>query len=386
MKKFWFVCAFFLGWGLMTELSATIGMNVKITQAQAIPQMEFFYGSECPHCHDEIKWFPELQKMYPDLQIKKYEVWHNPSHKILWKNRMQNLGTKTMGVPTNIIGDEVVIGFDPQAIVEAFEKQFGPPAQKTILPKIKDEGWRNYLQSSWPMMSIVLGFLDGFNPCAMWTLFILIGFLLSMEDRKKRWLIGGIFVGSSAIIYFAALLMYLFGFTEISQLVSGSIMTWVFRIVGIIAVGTGISSLLSSRKSSLECTVRDAESKRTFRKKLSEIIAQEKMPILLIGVIGLAFSVNAIELLCSFAIPTTFTATLVSLKLSLWEQLLAISLYDILYMLDDIVILVIALWTLNLKTISPKFVQISHFIGGLLLLILGGFLLFDPSLLANWIG
>lgn len=386
MKKFWIGLAMLFGLGVIAGAITMFGGVSQTAYAQAIPRMEFFYGAECPHCHDEMKWFPELEKMYPDLEIQKYEVWHDAANKVLWQQRMQEFGMKTGGVPTNIIGNDIVVGFDPNRIVDAFEKNYGPPAQTTILPKVKDDGWRTYLESSWPVMSVTLGLLDGFNPCAMWTLLILIGFLLSMDDKKKRWLIGGIFVGSSAVIYFAALLTYLLGFTEISQFVSGPIMTWIFRIVGVIAVGTGISSLWASRKAAIECDVRDAESKRSFREKLVDILAREKTIFLLAGVVGLAFSVNAIELLCSFAIPTAFTATLVSLKLPLWEQLTAITLYDIMYMLDDIVVLFIALWTLNLKVLSPKLVQISHFIGGLLLLVLGGFLLFDPSLLANWIG
>ncbi|MCF7917804.1 hypothetical protein K9L27_02265 [Candidatus Gracilibacteria bacterium] len=370
---------------LFGAIFLTVGQSTEVHAQQKIT-MEFFYGAECPHCHDEIKWFPELIKMYPDLEIQKYEVWHDGFNQQYLKQRLLEFDMKPEGVPVNIIGNDVVVGFEPNKIIDAFEKNFGPPTQNTILPKVKDEGWRDYLEASWPVMSLTLGLLDGFNPCAMWTLLILIGFLLSMEDKHRRWLIGGIFVGSSAIIYFVALLTYLLGFTEIAQFVSGPIMTWIFRIVGVIAVGTGVSSLYAARTAAIECDVRDAQSKRDFRTKLGNILAQEKMVFILTGVIGLAFSVNAIELLCSFAIPTAFTATLVSLGLPLWEKLTAITLYDIMYMLDDIIVLFIALWTLNLKVLSPRLVQISHLIGGLLLLVLGGFLLFDPSLLANWIG
>lgn len=355
-----------------------------VSFAQKIPTMEFFHGETCPHCKDEIRWFPELRKMYPDIQIKEYEVWYNASNAELFRRRLAELGATSSGVPTNIIGDEVVVGFRPEAIVEALERHFGPPvtsSQEIDMPEGESEGWRKYLDASWPVMSLVLGLLDGFNPCAMWTLFILLGFLLSIDDARKRWLIGIIFVGSSAVIYFLALLAYLLGFEGIMSVVNGSIMGWVFRGVGMIAFVTGVIALKEAFQKKVECDVRDAKSRKKFKDRLADILAKENIWLILLGVIGLAFSVNMIELLCSFAIPTTFTATLVALELSLFDQITALVLYIITYILDDVVVLTIGLYTLNLKILSTRFVQYSHLIGGIILILLGLFLLFDPSLL-----
>ncbi len=369
-----------------TLLLCGIGVLFNTVQAQQIPVMEFYHGATCPHCHREKAWFPELRKLYPDVQIKEYEVWLNAGNKAIFQKRLAELNTTSSGVPTNIINDEVIVGFDPERILDAFERHFGPPAnpESTIeIPK-ENDGWKKYLNSSWPMMSFMLGILDGFNPCAMWTLLILIGFLLSMEDKKKRWLIGLIFVGSSAVIYFGALLAYLLGFSQIAAFATGTIMNWIFHIVGITAIGTGIFAFKSGLQGKgIDCDIRDGKSKKNFKDKLQNILAKEKMLVIIISIIGLAFSVNMIELLCSFAIPTAFTATLVKLDISFAQQILALLIYDIAYILDDILVLFIALWTLNLKVFSPKIVNISHLIGGIILAILGAFLIFDPSFLGE---
>jgi len=178
------------------------------------------------------------------------------------------------------------------------------------------------------------------------------------------------------------LLTYLFGFTEISSFVAGAIMTWIFRAVGILAIGTGALSLKSSLTAQIDCSVRDGSSKKRFHDKMSEVLAREKFWFVLTGVIGLAFSVNAIELLCSFAIPTAFTATLVSLKISLWSELSAVSIYTFAYILDDLIVFLIAMWTLSLTVFSPKIVRFSHLAGGIFLVILGLVLLINPSILA----
>ena len=235
-------------------------------------------------------------------------------------------------------------------------------------------------------MSLVLGLIDGFNPCAMWSLFILLGFLLSLESRRKRFLIGGVFIGMSGVVYFAALLTYLLGFSQISVFVAGNVMQWIFRAVGALAVGTGLSVLWSVRKAKIECTVRDAKSRANFSKRLQEILERKNLWLVLLGVTGLALSVNAVELLCSFAIPTTFTASLISANLGWWEQISALLIYDFAYMLDDILVFFVAMWTLSLKIFSQKLVQVSHLAGGLLLLLLGAFLIWNPALVSQILG
>lgn len=237
----------------------------------------------------------------------------------------------------------------------------------------------------WPVMSFVLGLVDGFNPCAMWSLIVLIGFLLPMENVRRRWLIGSIFIGSSAILYWGALFAYLVGFQAIATVATGGVMTWLFRIVGVVALAAGGMAIKSGFLKKDECDIRDANDRRKFHQKMIEVMERKNMWWLLIGVVGLAFSVNAIELLCSFAIPTAFTSILVSpeLNMPLWKQLTAISIYDFAYILDDVVVFVIAMKTLNIKMFAGKATVISHWIGGVILLVLGGLLIFKPDLLSS---
>ncbi len=249
---------------------------------------------------------------------------------------------------------------------------------------IANQWWAGALDYSWPVMSFVLGLIDGFNPCAMWTLFILLGFLLTMEDKTKRWLIGGVFIASSGIIYFAALLTYLVGFEALTSVIATEAMNWVFMAVGGMAIAAGVMSIVSYKNKGIECDVRDAESKKKFHQQLTDILAREKLWLVLAGMVVLAFSVNAFELLCSFAIPTVFTSTIVSLELETWQQILALVIYDIAYVLDDLVVFTIAITTLSLKVFSPKVVQTSNLIGGILLIIIGLFLLVDPQMLTQF--
>lgn len=246
-----------------------------------------------------------------------------------------------------------------------------------------DSWWAGALDYSWPLMSFALGLVDGFNPCAMWTLFILLGFLLTMDDSRKRWLIGGVFIGSSGLIYLAALFTYLIGFQAMTSLIATKAMSVVFSAIGVMALGSGLWAVYNFRQKGIECDVRDADSKKQFHQRLAAILEQEKMWILLGSMVLLAFSVNAFELLCSFAIPTVFTSTLVALDLNWWQKISALLIYDFAYILDDLVVFAIAIKTLSLKVFSPKITQMANLVGGIILIVLGLLLLVEPDALMS---
>ena len=55
---------------------------------------------------------------------------------------------------------------------------------------------------SLPVLAVLLGLADGFNPCAMWALVYLLSLAASLRDRKKIWLLVGSFVLASGVLYF----------------------------------------------------------------------------------------------------------------------------------------------------------------------------------------
>jgi thiol-disulfide isomerase/thioredoxin len=100
------------------------------TPEQIRPALDLFYGAECPHCHTEMAWLPELKQLYPDVLINKYEVWHDAENKNLLDKRLLELKKTTTGVPTNIIGTDVLVGFNKEKILTVLEKYYGEPTGK----------------------------------------------------------------------------------------------------------------------------------------------------------------------------------------------------------------------------------------------------------------
>jgi len=89
------------------------------------PVLDFFHGAECPHCQKEKRWHPVLRAMFPGIKINQYEIWHHPENQELLQKRLDELGKESTGVPTNIIGEDVVTGFSAETIVKAITKTYG---------------------------------------------------------------------------------------------------------------------------------------------------------------------------------------------------------------------------------------------------------------------
>ena len=93
----------------------------------------------------------------------------------------------------------------------------------------------------------------------------------------------------------------------------------------------------------------------------------------------LAISVNIVELACSAGLPLVFTQLLAINNITGIKAFFYILIYILFFLLDDLVVFFIAMFTLNLKGISTKFNKYSHLIGGILMLLIGILMIFKPE-------
>ena len=355
-------------------------LNIGIIFAQKNnPVLEFYYGEECPHCHEEMKFLDKLEKKFPDLEIQKYEIWHDKTNREKLEKKLKSLNYKFRGVPINIINDTVIDGFDSvkttgKEIQKCIIKNFFPEQSSEIINCEKDKfvytipwlGEINFSTWKWPSISISLGFIDGFNPCSMWVLVTLIAILVNLDDRKKLILIGSIFILASFIVYGIALVGWFIIFDFIKFL--GPIQ-W---ILGFLSSAAGIYTIyLAAKNPTGACTTTSSDTKKTISQKIQRWAHEPKFWLMCLGMIALAFAVNLIELVCSIGIPPIFTGLLSISGVTVIEKWMAIFLYLVFYMLDDMIVFGIAVWSMKLKIFSGKGHFYLQLTGGILLLILG---------------
>jgi len=367
------------------EINASVSENITV---------HFFYLPTCPHCSAQKPFNEKLMKEYPEVKWVYHDV-SKPEEAALFAKMAEEYGlnTASLGVPTTFFKRQAIIGFDNEentgvklrAALESclkecanggkekaiVEKESAP--QEIDLPLFGKINLKNY---SLTALAIVLGLVDGFNPCAMWVLVYLIALVLELNERKRLWLIVGSFVLASGVLYFLFMTAWLNAF-----LVLGYVRV-ITIIIGLFALGAGVLGLKEyfETKGALVCKVESEKEKINTMEKAKQLVSAPLTWATLAGIVALAFAVNAVEFVCSSAIPAVFTQVLALANLEWWQHYAYIALYDFFFMLDDLVIFALAVFTVS-SEVGEKYAKQCKLIGGMLMLALGLMLLFAPNLL-----
>ena len=379
-----------------------------------VVNIHLFYGETCPHCAAEEKFFSEYLKDKDNVKLYKYEVWNHPENVELLKKVQKQMGNNTSGVPYTIIGKRVIVGYSEEytkdELIDAIEhyldenntyrdyageitgkvqKEIKEPKKevkkeepkkdtKKYEKKVPILGKINAKEVSLPLLSVVLGLVDGFNPCAMWILIFLITMLLNMKDRKKMWILGLAFILTSGVIYLMFMLTWLNLATFISKI---SYIRFAIALVAMIAGIVNLNNYIKSLKKDDGCEVVDKKERKKIMTKIMDITKEKKFIIALLGIMLLAASVNIIELMCSIGIPLLFTQILAMNNLSTGSYALYMFLYILFFLIDDIVVFVISMVTLKVTGITTKYTKYSHLVGGIIMLLIGLLLIIKPEIL-----
>ena len=226
---------------------------------------------------------------------------------------------------------------------------------------------------SLPLLAVVMGILDGFNPCALWTLLFLLSLLLGMTSRIRMWVLGFTFIVTSAFVYFLFMTAWLHLVLFLGFII------WVrLAIAGIALAGGGYSFLKGLRQES-GCIVAGDERRERMFERLKHAVQQQSFILALCGIVLLAFAVNLVELICSAGLPAVFTQVLALNDLVRWQSYAFIVLYIFFFMVDDLFIFFVTMVTLEMTGITTKYTRISHLVGGALMVAIGILLIFKPG-------
>ncbi len=228
-------------------------------------------------------------------------------------------------------------------------------------------------------LSLVLGVIDGFNPCAMWVLITFLVLLTQAGSKRKMVTLAGVFILAEAIMYNLILNVWYktWDFVALDQIVT--------PLVGFLAVGGGTFFLwrwYKNREVALVCDITSLDSQTRTIDKLKQVI-HAPLTLTTIGAILLiAFSVNIIEFACSIGIPQAYTKILELNMLTFLERQWFILVYTFGYMVDDFVVFGLAIWGFSkLEAHGHTYAQLSLIIGGILMVVLGLMLVVAPDVL-----
>lgn len=369
-----------------------------------------FYSDTCPHCASEEKVIEELEKKYDNIVVYRYEVGNSENARLL-EEVAKIKDTTVTGVPFTVIGDKVYKGFSESdskerfmATIEYYSEygyndlvgeyiggielpsyQVDEENQEDLSKYIDDYtnvkidvpliGSVDTKDLTLPIIAILIGLVDGFNPCAMWVLLFLISMLIGLKDKRRMLILGITFLTSSALIY----LIFMLAWLNLASLLLS--VNYVRLIIGLIALGGALINIVSyfKHRNDNGCSVVSEKKRGKIFAWIKKFTSDKNLVLAIFGIIVLSFSVNIVELACSAGLPVMFIEILSMNNLTIIEEVVYIALYMMCFLLDDLVIFVIAVRTMEVTGISSKYGKLSKLIGGILLLIIGILLIFKPE-------
>lgn len=362
-----------------------------------------FVGETCPHCAQLEEYLGTIEEEY-DLNLNIYGVYYSEENQKLFEEMALDYGISIEGVPTMFIGKNHFIGYAPymnndiiSAINEVKQTNLNQESSmyspKEDLENIDKEnisemsttslklpvlGNIDLSSVSLPLLTIILGFLDGFNPCAFFVLLFLLSILVYAKSKKRMLIIGLTFVFFSGLIYFLFMSAWLNFF-----MVTKSI-TLITTIAGLVALVIGIINIKDffAFKKGISLSVSDKHRKSLIA-RMRGLLKAESLPSMLFGTITLAIAANMYELLCTAGFPMVFTNILVLTELNKLSYYLYLLFYNIVYVIPLLTIVLIFTFTFGAKKLTQSQGEALKLMSGMMMLFLGALLVFAPGLLNN---
>lgn len=363
------------------------------------PDIELFTREGCPRCEDAKAFVHELGEKRPELVVSVVDVSRDADARA----RLSRLATERhaagASVPSMVVRGTLVVGWSSTstpARVEAAlsgrasasdasgESCSADDATPCASPEVPRSGIDLPVFGSvdartlgLPVFTLAVGLVDGFNPCAMWVLLLLLALLVNLKSRVRMALIAGVFVVVSGVAYYAFMAAWLnafllVGITRAVQVVLGlvSIVVGSIHVKDFFALHRGVSLSIPER------------AKPGIQARIRAIVNAEHLVAALAAASVLAVMVNVVELLCTAGLPALYTEILAAQQLSTWKRHAYLALYIVAYMADDTVMVVLAVVTLGRRKLQERAGRWLKLVSGAVIVVLGVLLVARPQWLA----
>ncbi len=393
---------FFLIIFLLTFLSQTV-------TAKTGPElvMDVFWGETCPHCLDQKPFLSELEERYPQLQIRQHEVWRNRFNRELFQLTAREHGVDADSVPAIFVDGKAFFGDAPfiryqieEAVKAALNRKRSPdhgstqaaarklstlheqppPTATTI--SVPWLGTIDLIQQPLIFSTLLIAFVDGFNPCSLWVLTLLLGMVIHSGSRQRILLVGLVFLFTTAILYGA----FVAGVFKVLSYVAYLI--WVQWLVALFALLFGLVNIKDYFwfKKGISFTISDKHKPGIYQ-SIRGLLNPERKGLALAGAtFVMAAGIALVELPCTAGFPVIWSQLVRSQQVGSMEFLGLLLIYLFIYLSIEIAIFLTALITLKRQQFEQKHGQTLKLIGGMIMVALGIVMIVDPNLMNDLTG
>jgi len=386
------------GWGRslrrrLSLLLAGVGLALALAlpgQAPAQPDtpadgpvLHVFWSLSCPVCLRQKPWLEELEARFPGLAVEAVELGQTPDAPARFEAMAAERGVSASYVPTLMLGARAWVGDTPAqraeietAIAAALAGQdpAAEPADGLRLPLLGPVD-----AAAAPLLGLtaLIAFVDGFNPCSLWVLTLLLGLVVGSGSRRRVAVVGISFLLTTALIY-GAFIAGLF-----SVLAFAFALPWVRWAVALFALGFGLVNIKDYIWYGRGISFSIPEGRKPgIYQRLRGLRQQElNTPLLIAATVAMAAGIALVELPCTAGFPVVWSGILAERQVggAAFAGLLAV--YVLIYLGIELVIFAVAITTLSLGRMGERQGRALKLLGGVVMVALAGALALRPELM-----
>jgi len=388
-----------------------------------------FWGEGCPYCEIAKEILQEIAEENPRIGYQDFEIYNDLENRALFMMFAMEYGFEPRAVPTIFIGERYWEGFTPdiQKEIESYlnncltsvcndlgaeilagtslslteptpaptstepvptpivsEPETQPtqepvPGQTITLPLI---GSIDLSGQSLLVSTLIISFVDGFNPCSLWVLSILLSITLQTKSRKKVLIVGGVFLLTTALLYG----LFIAGVFSVLRIIS--FMGWIQVVVALIALGFALVNIKDYfwYKEGVSFTISDDKKPGIYQRMRGILRHSDSVWQLIGATIVFAAGIALVELSCTAGFPVIWSNILTSQNVETATFVLLLLVYMLIYLLDELGIFLVAVFTLRSSKLEEKHGRVLKLIGGVLMLTLAVVMLVDPTVMNDLTG
>lgn len=345
-----------------------------------------FYGDGCPHCSHEKQYLDILKYQLGDnLNIEQYEVWNNDKNNELLSKVRATFNDDNTGVPFLVIGNKFFSGYNDDIakeikktifdnlkqnnlnVVDIIEKGSSVPTNITLQtnPTIHFSLLGNVDATKVDTGAIALteGMSDAINLGSLWVMLFLAGILLSVYNKKKRWILGSLFVFTSTITYM------IFALTNAEFTINQT--TFIRSFVSIIAIIIAAISIDAHMKINIP--------KKSILQSLQELFGKKQMLVYAICIIITSVIATFTLVNQAGSSPALFKTVLEIQNITSVSYVMNMILYFLSYLITSFILFAVVNTIVKEIFIENTIGTYNRLIAGIVMLIAAAILLFVPS-------
>lgn len=399
---------------LAVLLAAFFGAFAPAAQASTDDQhpavLYFYWGDGCPHCAAAEPIVEGWQSTYPTLEVRAAEVWNDAAAQAEFVEMAERHEFQAQYVPTFFIGGQYWSGWNEsiQAEVETAVQQCvaegcvdaavwepgmepppaedpkddpGPenPADGGEIIELPVIGEVDLGSMSLPLMTLLIAAVDGFNPCSLWVLGVLLALTLRTGSRRVTLIVGLVFITVTAFVY-ALFIAGIFSLVSIS-----AIAPWLRFVAAAVAITFALINIKDyfAFKRGVSLSIPESAKPGIYSRMRGVLANTDNLPALVGGTIALAAGVSVVELACTAGFPIVWTNILAQHGVNGAGFVVLLLLYMLVYQIDELLIFGVAVVTLRASKLQEKQGRILKLVGGILMLTLGLVMLVNPALMGS---